>query len=217
MSIVQMDNIDYPLTIGYMACHVGQSRLEVVKQLLDQIDLPLKINRLLLDGGFASMSVLKYLELELQIPWITRGRYSKKKNYPDEINDQWFPYRLNGEFEIPAYLLKYEKVEQPVLLLCSRRWTPTTEKTHQIYRKRFRIENTYRHARKMKIITTTRDIQLRWILWAIAHFLELLWQILRLVHQFQNLDENLIRQHRFMELIADFLKDQFLNFEIILS
>lgn len=215
LSIVQLGDLSFPLTIGFMACHVGQSRKEVVKQLLEQIDLPMKINRLLLDGGFASLGVLKYLELELQIPWITRGKYSSKKEYLGEINDQWFPYRLKDKFEIPAYLIQHEGSEQPVLLLCSRRWTPTTEKTKQIYKMRFRIENTYRHARKMKIITTTRDIQLRWILWAIAHFLEVLWQILRYVHQIQDLDEDLIRQKRFMFIISRLLEAHFVSLQLL--
>ena len=215
LSVVQLGDLSFPLTIGFMVCHVGQSRKDVVKQLLGQIKLPLKINRLLLDGGFASLGVLKYLELELQIPWITRGRYSSKKDYPDEINGQWFPYRLKGTFEIPAYLIQHQGSEQPVLLFCSRRWTPTTEKTKQIYKMRFRIENTYREARRMKIVTTTRDIQLRWILWAVSHFLETLWQILRYVHQIQDMNDDLIRLKRFVFIISRLLEAHFVSLQLL--
>ncbi len=192
---------------------------EVIQRLLDQIDLPLKIDRLLVDGSFATVEVLRYLDEVVKIPWITRGRYSSKKEYHGEPG-QRFPYDLKegqkDEYRVEGYLFE-EKTKngntEHILLLCAKRWTVTVPKARQLYRQRFRIENTYRHARVVKIRTSTRNIQLRWIMWAIAHFLELFWQLIRYVHEIQDMDDYLSRQKRIIRIMRAMLELQFLSLQ----
>ena len=90
-----------------------------------------------------------------------------------------------------------------VLLLGSRRAVYSLANAKNLYRKRFRIENTYRHARLFKIRTSTRKIQLRWIMWALAHFLELIWQLIRYVYQVQGVDSYRCRQKQFIRILQD--------------
>jgi len=217
LSIVEMKGMKIPLTIGFAINHVNQPREEIVANLLDQINLPLKIELLLLDGGFASKEVLQYLDEEAKIPWITRGKYSSKKEYLGFVNDQWFPYQLKKEYPTAAYLVHAKRPNsktETVLLLCSRFWTPTPERAKQLYKKRFRIENTYRHARNVKIRTSTRNIQLRWILWAIAHYLELLWEIMRYIHQIQGFDKQLATQKRFILINRQMMESHFVTLQL---
>lgn len=216
LSIVSMDTMFHqPLTICFGINYVGQPRDEVVKNLLSQINLPLKIDRILLDGGFASEDVFQYLDGQ-RYKWIARGRYSSKKDYLGDINEEWFPYYLNNSYPVAAYLVDQDQPNgetENVLLLCSRFWTPTPAKTKELYRKRFRIENTYRHARAVKIRTSTRNIQLRWIMWAISHFLELFWQLIRYVHNIQDMDKYLCRQKRVNRILIMLLELQFLQLQ----
>jgi len=183
LSIVAInDDCHQPLTIGFGINYVGQSRLDVVKKLLGQINLDLKIDFLFMDGGFASVDIVEYLDLQF-IPWITRGNYTKKKTYHGKAtNPYFFPYCLKREYWVAAYLFEQKLSDgttETILLFSSILRIMSKAKAKQIYRRRFRIENTYRHARVVKIRTSTRSIQLRWILWAIAHFLELVWEIIK--------------------------------------
>ena len=103
--------------------------------------------------------------------------------------------------------------KEVVLLLTAKLWTPTPEKTLEIYRQRFRIENNYRHTRVVKIRTSTKNIQLRWIMWALSHFLELFWQLIRYVHEIQDMDAYLCRQKRVNRILAMILELQFLQLQ----
>jgi hypothetical protein len=216
ISIVSMNDIFHqPLTIGFCVNHVGQPREEVVKKLLRQIRIPMKIDRILIDGGFATERIFRYLDSR-NFKWIARGNYSSKKKYLGDIDGEWFPYCLNNRYPVAAYLVDQKQPDgdtASVLLLCSRFWTPSTGKVKQLYRKRFRIENTYRHARAVKIRTSTRNIQLRWIMWAISHFLELFWQLIRYVHNIQDMDEYLCRQKRVNRILVMLLELQFLQLQ----
>lgn len=78
-------------------------------------------------------------------------------------------------------------------------------KAKSLYKKRFRIENTYRHARVVKIRTSTVKIQLRWIMWAFAHFLELLWELMRYIAEMQDVKPYEIRQKQFIRMIKEWL------------
>ena len=178
------------------------------------------MERLLLDGGFATTDVLRYLDEVVKIPWIARGRYSGKKKYHGEIG-QRFPYDLSeglkNEYRTEGYLFQEESKDgriENILLLSSKRWTVTVPKVRQLYRQRFRIENTYRHARVVKIRTSTRNIQLRWMMWAISHFLELFWQLIRYVHKIQDMDDYLSRQKRIIRIIRAMLEFQFLSLQL---
>ncbi|MFV2013928.1 MAG: transposase [Candidatus Heimdallarchaeota archaeon] len=216
LSIVSMNNMFHqPLTIGFGVVHVGKTMEEIVRDLINQINIPIKIDRILLDGSFATVDVLKYLDSE-NFKWIARGRYSSKKDYPGELDDDWFPYLLKNEYPVAGYLLEQKKPDgdtETILLLTAKLWTPTPEKTKEIYRKRFRIENNYRHARVVKIRTSTRNIQLRWIMWAISHFLELFWHLIRYVHEIQDMDDYLCRQKRENRVMIMLLELQFLQLQ----
>ena len=220
LSIVSVNKVFHqPLTIGFVIQSIGQSMKTVVQRLLEQIDLDVKVKRLFLDGGFASVEVLKYLDEEVRIPWIARGKYSSKKEYFGDPG-QRFPYDLKegqvDEYRVEGYLFQETSESGSpyhILLLCAKRWTVTVPKARQLYRQRFRIENTYRHARVVKIRTSTRNIQLRWIMWAIAHFLELFWQLIRYVHEIQGMDDYLSRQKRVIRVMRAILELQSLSLQ----
>ena len=186
-----------------MVNHLGQERLEVVKRLLKQINLPLKIECLLMDGGFNDATIFEYLDNE-KINFLVRGRVSKKKRYPGKVGSN-FAYRTGkSQYLVEAYLFSKRGKDGKlkfVLLLGSSRYRYSLDKAKIIYRKRFRIENTYRHARGFKIRTSTSKIQLRWIMWAFAHFLELLWELIRYVFLIQDLPMYQCRQKEFIRII----------------
>lgn len=216
LSIVSMNNMFHqPLTIGFGVVHVGKTMDNIVQDLINQIYIPIKIDWILLDGSFATVDVLKYLDNE-KYKWIARGRYSSKKDYQGEPNEDWFPYLLKNEYPVAGYLIEQKKPDgekEIILLLAAKLWTPTPEKTKEIYRKRFRIENNYRHARVVKIRTSTRNIHLRWIMWAISHFLELFWHLIRYVHEIQDMDDYLCRQKRVNRILIMLLELQFLQLQ----
>jgi Transposase DDE domain len=216
LSIVSINNLYHqPLTIGFGVVHVGKKMDAIVVDLLKQIHIPIKIDRILMDGSFATVEVLKFLDSQ-QYKWIARGRYSSKKQYLGEPNGDWFPYLLKNEYPVAGYLVETKQPNgdtEIILLLTAKFWTPTPEKTQEIYRQRFRIENNYRHARVVKIRTSTKNIQLRWILWAISHFLELFWQLIRYVHEIQDMDAYLCRQKRVNRILAMILELQFLQLQ----
>ena len=209
LSIVSANNRwTYPLTIGFVINHLGQERLEIVKRLLSQINLPMKIECLLIDGGFNDATLFEYLDSE-KINFLVRGRVSKKKRYPGKVGSN-FAYRTGkSKYLVEAYLFskrgKDDKLKF-ILLLGSSRYRYSVAKAKLLYRKRFRIENTYRHARGFKIRTSTRKIQLRWIMWAFAHFLELIWELIRYVFFIQGLPMYQCRQKEFARIIQEQLR-----------
>jgi len=204
LSIVSAGNKwTYPLTIGFVINYLGQERIEVVKQLLGQINLPMKIKCLLMDGGFNDAELFEYLDNE-KINFLVRGRISKKKSYPSKVGSNFAYTTGKSKYLVEGYLFSNrgkDKKLQFILLLGSSRYRYSIAKAKSLYRKRFRIENTYRHARVFKIRTSTSKIQLRWIMWAFAHFLELIWELIRYVFQVQDLPKYEIRQKQFVRIL----------------
>lgn len=209
LSIVSANNRwTYPLTIGFVVNYLGQERVEVVKRLLNQINLPMKIECLLMDGGFNDATLFEYLDNH-KINFLVRGRISKKKRYGGKVGSNFAYTTGKSKYLVEAYLFskrgKNGKLKF-VLLLGSGRYRFSINKAKSLYRKRFRIENTYRHARGFKIRTSTTKIQLRWIMWAFAHFLELIWELIRYVFQVQNLSMYQCRQKEFVRVVQEQLR-----------
>ena len=204
LSIVSVNGEwDYPLTIGFVCNYVGQSRQEVVQRLLSQINLPMKIDCLLMDGGFNDADLFAWLD-QKQIRFLVRGRFSAKKTYP---KGEWtsFDYQTGAKkYPVRGFLYlrrnKQEKTET-ILLLSNHNYR--LKEAISLYRKRFRIENTYRQAKYFKIRTSTTKIQLRWIMWAFAHFLELIWQLTRFITKFLELPSYTIRLKQFIRWLRD--------------
>lgn len=209
LCIVSADNQwIYPLTIGFVVNHLGQERLEVVKRLLKQINLPMKIECLLMDGGFNDAGLFEYLDSQ-KINFLVRGRVSKKKEYPGKVGSNFAYTTGKSKYKVEAYLYSKRGADrklQFILLLGSKRYRYTIAKAKSLYRKRFRIENTYRHAKQFKIRTSTSKIQLRWIMWAFAHFLELVWELIRYIFLVQGLPMYLCRQKEVKRTIQDNLR-----------
>ena len=190
-----------PLTIGFGLNSKNQKRVDVVRRLLDQINgMKMKIQVLLMDGGFQDRETFKLLESR-NISWICRGKIRKGKIYPEPVGNS-FEYESAGYPCWGHFFSKRSKKTKRltfILLLSSKKLTLNCAK--EVYRKRFRIENNYRAARMMKIRTTSSKIQIRWIMWAFTHFLELIWQILRVVFQIMNWNLYEIRQKSFLRLL----------------
>ena len=205
LSIVSVNGKwDYPLTIGFACNYVGQSRQEVVQRLLSQVNLPMKIDCLLMDGGFNDADLFAWLDQE-QIRFLVRGRFSAKKTYPGSL---WstFDYQTGSKkYPVRAFLSPRKRKQgdiETILLLSNHKYR--LKEARILYKKRFRIENTYRQAKHFKIRTSTTKIQLRWIMWAFAHFLELIWQLVRIITKFLGLDSYAIRLKQFIRWLRDF-------------
>ncbi|MDH5403548.1 MAG: transposase [Candidatus Heimdallarchaeota archaeon] len=195
----------YPLTIGFVINHLEQGRIEVIKRLLNQINLPMRIDCLLMDGGFNDADLLEFLD-DQKINFLVRGRVSKKKRYPGKVGSNFAYITGKNKYPVERYLFskrgKNSKL-QFIILLGSRRYRYSVEKAKTIYRKQFRIENTYRHARTVKIRTSSSKIQLRWIMWTLAHFLELIWELMRYIYESFGIIQNKIRQKEFNPMFLE--------------
>lgn len=194
----------YPLTIGFVVNYLGQSRTEVVKRLLSQITLPIKIECLLIDGGFNDAELFEWLD-HSNIRFVCRGRYGRKN--AGKLNT-CFQYRV-GSKRYPTFGYLYARntgngKREVVFLLSNHKFS--LGKIKNLYRKRFRIENTYRHAKLTKMRTSTSKIQLRWIMWALAHFLELVWELLRYIFKDLNYKSYFMRQMKFIDWVHGWLE-----------
>ena len=76
------------------------------------------------------------------------------------------------------------------------------------YKKRFRIENSYRHTKVVKIRTSTRKIYLRLLFWVISALMALLWEILNHTIAKLGLDNYLLRQREVNRLIYAHIKNK---------
>ena len=199
-----------PITIGFVLVWKGMKRVDVVKRLLKQVEtLDLKIDFLLMDGGFSGIENIKYLK-EINMNFITRGKLSKKKNYFDSVGLS-FDYELKNaksSVQVEGLLLR-EKTKKGkrkfIFFLCSK--IITGAKLKKLYRQRFRIENTYRHQRVVKIRTSSKKLHVRWFLWIISVLLELLWEISAHIYDILDLDKYSSRQELINSHIVDYIHD----------
>lgn len=209
-----------PLTIGFAVNYKGQAREELVQQLIEQIaPLKLRVDYLTIDGGFAGQKIFKYLSLE-SINFITRGRISKKKKYAGVVEGNGFEYPLitpgKEDYRVFAYLtkVKYPNDTKKKVLLLSSKFINLKE-IKRIYKTRFRIENTYRHARNAKIRTSTRKPHLRWLFWGISLFIELIWEIIRSIHETSGINKYESRQKMVNRVLHDFIMENLANAKLL--
>ncbi len=203
-------NYSKPITIGFVIVYKGLKRIEIVEKLLKQIKgLNLQIDWLLMDGGFSGVDCIKYLQ-ENHIKFVTRGKYSKKKAYLDSIGLS-FAYEVknaSSSVKVEGMLLR-EKTKKGkrklIFFLCSN--IMTHAKLKQLYRQRFRIENTYRHQRVVKIRSSSRKLHIRWFLWAISILLELIWEIIASIYEIMGLDKYSSRQELINSHIVDYIQE----------
>lgn len=199
-----------PITIGFVIVYKGLKRVEIIGKLMKQIEgMNLRINWLLMDGGFSGVDCISYLQ-EKQIKFVTRGKYSKKKAYPDSIGLS-FAYEVKNarsSAKVEGMLLR-EKTKKGkrklIFFLCSK--IMTHAKLKQLYRQRFRIENTYRHQRVVKIRSSSRKLHTRWFLWAISILLELIWEIIAFIYEVMELDKYSSRQELINSHIVSHIVD----------
>lgn len=203
-----------PITIGFAVNFKGQSRKVLVEKLFNQVSLLFqpsipKIRFLLLDGGFCSKAICEYLD-GLQVDYLIRGKYLQKRRYPKK---QRFEMTIK-EYPVMAYKIKIKGADgkrRTALFIGSRSKKYSAKKVLKYYRLRFRIENTYRHAKAWQIRTCVRDFQLRVILWGLSVFLELIWEMVRYFLQSDGDETNdnyHLRQKRIGEIWLDHLKEQ---------
>ena len=143
------------------------------------------------------------------MPYITRGRHSKKKDYPGKAGES-FPYLLfrpgEPDYWVFGYLYeaKSPNGEGLTILYLSSEDT-SIETIQRLYKKRFRIENTYRHARTVKIRTSTRKLHLRWFFWSISVLLELLWEIISYIYEILSISQYSSRQKQINRLLKEYI------------
>lgn len=206
-------NYSKPITIGFVIVYKGLKRIEIVKKLLRQIKgLNLQINWLLMDGGFSGVDCIKYLK-ENHIKFVTRGKYSKKKGYLDSIGLS-FDYEVknaHSSVKVEGMLLreKTKKGKRKLIFFLSSK-IMTHAKLKQLYRQRFRIENTYRHQRVVKIRSSSRKLHIRWFLWAISILLELIWEIIASIYEIMGLDRYSSRQELINSHIVEYIHENLL-------
>lgn len=206
-------NYSKPITIGFVIVYKGLKRIEIVKKLLRQIKgLNLQINWLLMDGGFSGVDCIKYLK-ENHIKFVTRGKYSKKKGYLDSIGLS-FDYEVKNarsSVKVEGMLLreKTKKGKRKLIFFLSSK-IMTHAKLKQLYRQRFRIENTYRHQRVVKIRSSSRKLHIRWFLWVISILLELIWEIIASIYEVMGLDRYSSRQELINSHIVEYIHENLL-------
>lgn len=199
-----------PITIGFVLVWKGMKRVDIIKKLLKQVEpLNLRVDFLLMDGGFSGVASIKYLK-EIKMNFITRGKFSKKKQYLDSIGLS-FEYELknaDSSVQVEGLLLR-ERTKKGkrkfIFFLCSK--IISGAKLKKLYRQRFRIENTYRHQRVVKIRTCSRKLHVRWFLWIISVLLELIWEISAHIYDIMGLDKYSSRQELINSHIVNYIQD----------
>jgi hypothetical protein len=172
-----------PITIGFAINFKGQTRDDILRRLLVQIrSLNLRISYLVIDGGFASIDCFRLL-MRTGIQFYSRGKYWKTMKHPMNQNYKHTLKQPKKEIEVNAFVLLARTPQgKSYNMLFYSSEEISLKKIRQVYGKRFRIENTYRHARVVKIRTSTRKLHLRWVFWGVAMLLELLWELLRIIY-----------------------------------
>lgn len=202
--------LQIPITVAFAINYKNQTRDDVLKIIYAQIrPLNLKIECMVVDGGFASIHCFRFLDSK-KIPFVSRGKLYKKKEYPDP--EQNFVHTLRGHagtFKVNGFIVDERSAmggRHRMLYLSSETITPKL--LVKYYGKRFRIENTYRHARVSKIRTSTSKVYLRWVLWAVSLLLEILWEVVRYIGKSLGISDYCFRQKLINLYFYDFLRLQ---------
>ena len=125
-----------------------------------------------MDGGFAVTELFQYLD-NVKLAWICRGNRMKKREYPGSI--------FEAEFGRKKYRVRSFLVDERTLLHSSCLYRGSLERVKKDYKRRFQIEHTYRSAKELRVVTSSRSVTYRWAVWSFSLYLELLWKLLCLV------------------------------------
>lgn len=195
-----------PITIGFAINFKGQTRDDVLRRILEQIALlNLKISYVVIDGGFASIDCFALLK-DQGLQFYSRGKYWKTMKHPMEQNYKHTLKQLKKSIEVNAFVLQAKSAKGKYFnILYYSSEMITLKRIRRIYGKRFRIENTYRHARVVKIRTSTRKLHLRWVFWGITMLLELLWELIRIIYNILGLGKYSARQKSVNRYFITFL------------
>jgi putative transposase len=182
-------------TVALLFVRLGQTMVEVVRQLLDRLKhLKFKVRRLYLDAGFCSVPVLKTLRrrrLPYLLPIPPRGKsggvrhlFTRRKSYVAYYTLCSPEY---GEWTVKAVVLRrYQKgrygkhgVQWFAYAIGSLpRQTPLRQ-IFEWYRRRFGIETSYRQMNHLRARTTSRNPVFRLLLVGLAFILANLYLTLR--------------------------------------
>ena len=172
-TLVVIQEGERPLTIAFLPVLLGQKRKDTVATLLKFVrGMHLKPRLILMDGGFAVTELFHYLD-NVKLAWICRGNRMKKREYPDPI--------FEAEFGRKKYRVRSFLVDERTLLHSSCLYRGSLERVKKDYKRRFQIEHTYRSAKELRVVTSSRSVTYRWAVWSFSLYLELLWKLLCLV------------------------------------
>lgn len=80
----------------------------------------------------------------------------------------------------------------------------------QLYDLKYQINKIYRVSRAARIRPTTKKIWLNWEVWTASHYLEIVWNVIRWIHQLQEFDMYLCRQTQFIRIYREILNTHLL-------
>lgn len=182
-------------TLALLFVRLGQTMVEVVRQLLDRVNrLKIQVRRVYLDAGFCSVPVLKTLrrrQLPYLLPIPARGKsggvrklFTRRKSY---VTAYTLHSPEHGEWTVKAVALRryhkgrYGKHGVKWFAYAIRglpRQTPPAQ-VFEWYRRRFGIETSYRQMNQLRARTTSRSPVLRLLLVGLAFMLVNLYVTLR--------------------------------------
>ena len=172
-TLVAIQKGERPLTLAFLPVLLGQKRKDTVATLLKFVQgMHLKPRLILMDGGVAVTELLQHLD-DAKLPWVCRGSRMKKREYPDPV--------FEAEFRRKKYRVRSFLVDKRTLLHSSRLYRGSLEQVKKDYKRRFQIEHTYRSAKELRVVTSSRSVIYRWAVWSFSLYLELLWKLLCLV------------------------------------
>jgi hypothetical protein len=210
-----------PITIGFLVCYKGLARDQEVHTLLEQCKaLKISFTTAFLDGGFYSSLVCKYLS-QYKIPFLIRARFklTNPKKYgidkfgkPSKRVKNRYRYVMNKSkkakrYEVVAYQIKFKQADQKMTKIYF--IGPTWQIFHikdvlNMYKVRFRIENTYRASRTWKIRTSTRNYHIRALMFGFTAILEQAWELQTDAYYLQGLEYNYsMRQRRVARILRE--------------
>jgi putative transposase len=187
-------------TVGLVPVAAGAEQTAVIAQLLDQAkQVGLRVRRLLLDRGFYAATTIQWLQehgLGFIMPMIKRGKSGSTKGdctgttqFFRPRRRGWSSYtwtahpRRSGRKAMAPVTVAVcmaarpkgkGKNKGPLVYACHQvRCTP--EEVRKLYRKRFRIETSYRQLGEGLAATCSRNRVYRFLLVAIALMLRNLW------------------------------------------
>jgi putative transposase len=174
------------LTLAVFPVKKGVSKVEYIQKFLGIIyDLKVNIAVLCLDQGFYSIKVFSFLQKE-NIPHVVpvrkygkdlkkilRGNHSRYAQYSMVGNGE--PLELTLAIDVQYLQGKNKKYGNVNLgyVVYGIDWKPRM--VHQIYKKRFAIESSYRMRNIVKAKTSSRNVVIRYLLTIISFLLKNIW------------------------------------------